>query len=63
MIKSLDDAESFYDNMLDEEGRVVIAGITFDRSYILREMDPIAYRCGFNDFMDSMGIDTDELED
>lgn len=32
------------DEILDSEGDVVIAGVTFSRSAILKEMDPIAYR-------------------
>lgn len=32
------------DEMLDMDGDIEIAGITFRKSYILRELDPIAYR-------------------
>lgn len=32
------------DEILDSEGDVVIAGVTFSRSAILKEMDPTAYR-------------------
>jgi hypothetical protein len=32
------------DEMLDNEGDVIITGLTFSRSAILKEMDPIAYR-------------------
>lgn len=32
------------DEILDCEGDVVIAGVTFSRSYILKELDPTAYR-------------------
>jgi len=32
------------DSFLDEQGEVVIAGIYFDRSQILKELDPIAYQ-------------------
>lgn len=28
-----------------------------------RDGDPIAYKCGWLDWCDAMGIDTDELED
>ena len=36
--------EDMVDELLDIEGDVIINGITFNRSAILKEMDPIAYR-------------------
>ena len=36
--------QEMVDELLDSEGDVVIAGITFSRSQILKELDPIAYR-------------------
>jgi hypothetical protein len=36
--------EDMVDEFLDIEGDVIIRGITFNRSAILKEMDPIAYR-------------------
>ena len=36
--------EEMVDELLDSEDEVVVAGIRFSRSAILREMDPIAYR-------------------
>jgi hypothetical protein len=53
-------AREQFDQCLDEEGTVTIAGITFDRSYILREMDPVAYDTGFANFCDAYGYDFDE---
>ncbi len=50
-----------FDDMLDESGPVVIAGLEFNPSAILKEMDPIAYRTSFNDYMDSIGVDTDDF--
>ena len=51
-----------YDQMLDDcYGEVNICGMTFYSSVAFRELDPIAYRCGFNDFADSM--DNDEFEE
>lgn len=32
------------DEILDSDGDVIINGIAFSRSYILKELDPIAYR-------------------
>jgi len=51
-----------FDAMLDEHGPVVIDGITFDRSRILRELDPTGYRCGVLDYTDATGYDIMEYE-
>ena len=40
----IDMLEEMVDELLDMEGDVIIAGVTFNRSAILKEMDPIAYR-------------------
>ena len=50
-----------YDQYLDDVySPVEVAGIEFDASRILKELDPIAYRTGFNDWTDSEDI---EIED
>ncbi len=47
-----------YDDMLDEvHGTVTIAGLEYDTSIVLKNVDPIAYRCGFNDWTDAEGWD------
>lgn len=46
-----------YDEMLDSEGDVSVAGLMFEPSRILKELDPIAYRCGFIDYVDSVSDD------
>jgi len=48
-----------YEESLNEAGLVSIGGVTFDPAYILLEMDPVAYREGFNDYCDAMGYDFD----
>jgi len=53
-----DDYEESYKEAIDSDGPVTVAGITFDPSRILQEMDPIAYGCGLNDYVD--GIDQEE---
>lgn len=63
MIKTMEQAYSVFEELLDEFGPVVIAGLQFYPSQILKEMDPIAYRTEFNDYMDAIGVDTDELEE
>lgn len=53
-----------YDDMLNEcYGMVNVAGLEYDTARILDEVDPIAYKCGWIDWCDSEGIDTDELDD
>lgn len=54
-----DDYEEQYKEAIDSEGPVTVAGITFDPSRILQEMDPIAYRCGLADYVDSCEKDDD----
>lgn len=53
-----DDAYSEY---LDEFGEVNICGLTYRASYVLREVDPIAYNCGFSDYLDGLDIE-DSIE-
>ena len=43
--------QEMYDDMLnDVYGPVKIGYLEFDPSEILRELDPIAYRCGLADY-------------
>ena len=49
-----DDYKNDYDDVLDEGGAVVVGGCKFFPSRILRELDPIAYRCGLNDYIDNI---------
>ena len=55
-----DQAREMFDEMLNEEGEIVIAGITFDRAYVLKEMDPVAYDTEFSNWADAMSYDFDE---
>ena len=50
-----------YNEYLDLDGTININGITFYRSDILKEMDPIAYHVGLYNFCDSLDMNTDEL--
>lgn len=45
------------DSILDQEGPVRIGGLTFDRSAIVREMDPVAYSELVADIVDDMITD------
>jgi len=46
--------EEMVDELLDSEGDVLIGNLTFSRSAIVREMDPIAYNMMCSEFADSM---------
>ena len=55
--------ENMVDDLLDQDGDIKIAGSTFSRSAILREMDPVAYRSACVDIADSLISDLqDELD-
>ena len=54
-----DDYEDSYKESLDSEGPVNVAGMQFDASRIIEELDPTAYRCGLVDYVDSI----DKAED
>lgn len=55
----IDDYDA-YNEALDAEGTVTVAGMEFNPSRILEELDPVAYRCGYSDWVDS---DQCDLED
>lgn len=68
--------EEMLDDALDCEGEVEIGSLTFSRSQIVRELDPIAYRMMLTDYADSMiqdlqydldrldpEVDADEIDD
>jgi len=52
------EALEMFNEMLDDcEGPVELCGMTYSASNVLREIDPVAYRCGFNDYVDSLTDD------
>ena len=54
-----DDYAEQYDEMLDEvEGEFM----GMDASYILKQMDPTAYRCGLLDYLDSLDQDEEKMD-
>ena len=58
-----DDYADQFDESLDESGDVSIAGYNYALSYALQVLDPTAYRCGLNDFVDSLDVeDSDEYK-
>lgn len=55
------DALKMYDDFLDEfYPDCKIAGYEYSTSRALKEVDPIAYRCGFNDWCDAEEIEIGE---
>lgn len=65
-MRNLSTAESLeqeFCDAMDQEGPVTIMGVTFDRSYILKEMDPIEYDTELANFFDAMGFDPEDEED
>ena len=59
---SYDTAVEMFEDALDCEGPVMVAGLTFNRSTILKECDPVAYRCYLSDYIASLE-DEFEIED
>lgn len=56
-------AHKMFDDYLDDtHPTVIILGMEYCPSTVLKECDPIAYRCTFNDWCDAEGITTDESE-
>lgn len=55
--------QEMVDDQFDIEGPIEIGNLTFSRSYIVRELDPIAYRQTMVDLADSLIEDLqDDLE-
>jgi hypothetical protein len=51
-------ALEFYDQMLDDCYPIVnVCGYEYDPSRALKELDPIAYRVGFNDYLSTLEDD------
>jgi len=59
-LSKAEDLECQFCEAMDEQGPVTIMGVSFDRSQILKEMDPIAYDTELANFFDAMGFDPDE---
>ena len=54
-------SESDFDSYLDDEGSVVVCGMDFYPSDVLKSCDPIAYRCAKSDY--ESNYDLDDVED
>ena len=65
MIEYIDESQAYelYNEMLDElYSPISIARVEFIPSRVLKKLDPIAYQCGFNDWLDSCDYTTDPSE-
>ena len=54
MKRLVEDFNYYFD---DIHGDIVLAGISFSASDILKEMDPIAYNEEFKSFVDNLNVD------
>ena len=58
-----DDSEDQFDESLDDSiPEIEIGCLTYSPSYVLKSVDPIAYRCELNNFADSV-FDASETDD
>ena len=58
-----EDIEEMYNEALDEMGDVKLGSLTFSPSRIIKELDPVAYRVGLNDYEDMLLEDFEYDED
>tara|TARA_R110000851_G_scaffold135386_2_gene270839 strand:+ start:896 stop:1144 length:249 start_codon:yes stop_codon:yes gene_type:complete len=58
-----EDIEEMYNEALDEMGDVKIGNLRFSPSKIVKELDPIAYRTGLNDYEDMLMEDFEYEDD
>ena len=54
-----DDYAEQYDDMLDDVHGEFLG---MNASYILKKMDPVAYRCGLLDYLDSLDQDEEKMD-
>lgn len=57
---SLADDDAYSDWIDEINGPVYIGSLAYCASRVLRELDPIAYRCGFSDYLDGLDITDSE---
>lgn len=59
-----DDYVTQFDESLDESiPEIEIGSLTYPPSHVLKNVDPTAYRCSLNDFVDSLDVeDSDEYK-
>ena len=53
-----DNYEDQFDDMLDESIQEIEIGcLTYSPSHVLKNVDPVAYRCGLVDYIDSFDVE------
>ena len=59
-----DDYEDQFDESMDDSiPEIEIGCLTYSPSHVLKNVDPTAYRCSLNDFVDSLDVeDSDEYK-
>lgn len=57
-----EEALEMYDDMLNEQGLVIIGSLSLYPSDILKELDEIAYNVGFSEFVDYLHQDGYKVE-
>ena len=59
-----DNYEDQFDDSLDDSiPEIEIGCLTYSPSHVLKNVDPVAYRCSLNDFVDSLDVeDSDEYK-
>jgi hypothetical protein len=62
-MKTIQEAYDAYDKFLDESGEINIFGMIYPTSRVFKKMDPRTYNGGFYDFLYSLDIDPDDLEE
>lgn len=55
------EAESAYDEMLNDEGYIKINGLEFSRADILKTLDPTAYKIGLFEYVENCGVNPEDL--
>ena len=56
-----DDFADQFDDSLDESiPEIEIGCLTYSPSHVLKNVDPVAYRCSLNDFVDSLDVEDSE---
>ena len=58
-----DFADQFDDSLDNSIPEIEIGSLTYPPSHVLKNVDPVAYRCSLNDFVDSLDVeDSDEYK-
>ena len=55
-----EDYEEEYQKMLDEISTIEIGNLKYTGSHVLKEVDPVAYICGLNNYVNGLAIEDDQ---